>query len=99
MQETSIAFPRSVGATTVVTLDGDKTMQIFLVDDAVPLFNVTFGQLRFFANADQVRQQIDEYRKAGNGEMPAPTWKWRFESGFEKSIDGKANKGWRLQAL
>lgn len=74
-------------------------MHIFLVDDAVPLFNVTFGQLRFFANADQVRQQIDEYRKAGNGVMPAPTWKWRFESGFEKSIDGKANKGWRLQDL
>ncbi|MCY0386566.1 hypothetical protein OVY01_04800 [Robbsia sp. Bb-Pol-6] len=95
MQET-IALPRTIGSTTLVKLDAGKDLHIFLIDADLPLFNVRFGQLKFFANADQLRQQVTAYREAGTGEMPVPTWKWQFDSGFEKSIDGKADKGWRL---
>ncbi|MGI4857089.1 MAG: hypothetical protein ACRYHA_09300 [Janthinobacterium lividum] len=98
MQET-IAFPRSIGSSTLVRLDEGKDLHIFLIDTDVPLFNVKFGQLKFFANTDQLHQQIAAYRAAGTGEMPAPTWKWQFDSGFEKSIDGKADSGWRLLEL
>ena len=96
-EETSIIFPRSIGSTSVVKLDEKKTMKLFLVDEALPLFNVTFEQLRFFANADQVRLQMKRYSEAGNGKMPEPTWKWQFDSGLELSIDGKADAAWRLQ--
>lgn len=99
MQESSIVFPRTVGATTSFKLDEERVLQIFLVDATLPLFNVRFGQLKFFANTDQLQQQVAAYRTAGNGEFPPPTWKWEFDSGLEKSIDGKANAGWRLSNL
>lgn len=96
MQEPSIVFPRSVGAATVFKLDEKKDLHIFLVDPTLPLFNVRCGDLKFFANGEQIRRQVSAYQEAGTGVMPAPTWKWQFDSGLEKSIDGKADSGWRL---
>jgi len=99
MPETSIVFPRSVGSTTALKLDDANTLQLFLVDADVPLYNVSVGKVRFFANADQVREQVAAYHEVGNGSMPAPEWKWTFETGFEHSVDGHNNKGWRLTSL
>lgn len=96
MSETPIVFPRTVGSTTVLKLDAANSLQLFLVDADVPLYNVSIGKLRFFANADQVRQQVSAYLDAGTGSMPTPEWKWTFETGFEHSVDGHSNKGWRL---
>ncbi|MGI4860141.1 MAG: hypothetical protein ACRYHA_25085 [Janthinobacterium lividum] len=99
MQESSIVFPRTIGSTTSFKLDEERVLHIFLVDANLPLFNVRLGQQKFFANADQLQQQVAAYRTAGNGEFPAPNWKWEFDSGLEKSIDGKADAGWRLLEL
>jgi hypothetical protein len=96
MSSGEVLFPLSVGATTTYEFAPGRRAIIFLVDATVPLYSVVFGNMKFFANPFQARQQIDACKKSADLEMPEPNWNWRFDAGFEHSIDGSRKKGWLL---
>jgi hypothetical protein len=96
MQTEPLRFPMSLGSSTVYTVAPSVSVRIFLVDEAVPLYNVVFKTLKFFANRQQVQQQLEALSRHG-ADMPAPNWTWKLNTGFEKSVDGNASKGWTVQ--
>ncbi|CAM2197360.1 hypothetical protein PXJ20_21405 [Paraburkholderia sp. A1RI_3L] len=91
----SIRFPISVGSTTEIVVAPGKVVRVFLVDSLVPLYNVVYAGSRFMANREQVKRQIEALAAHGS-EMPAPTWEWKLNAGFDRSVDGHAKKGWML---
>ncbi|SAK88914.1 hypothetical protein AWB80_06207 [Caballeronia pedi] len=89
-------FPSGLGATTAWQLNCGRKLTLFVVDQSVPLYNVILGNLRFFANADQVTAFVQRLEAVPEETPAQPTWQWIFESGFEQSVDGARNKRWCL---
>jgi len=96
MSSSEISFPRSVGASTVYEVAQGRLIKIFMLDASVPLFNVIFDGVKFLANREQVIEQIEACQCSGTLVMPPPTWEWKLNTGFEKSVDGHSSKGWVL---
>jgi len=99
MKVTEVSFPTSLGGSTAYEVAPGRVVKIFMLDNAMPLFNVVFGTTRFLANKQQALQQIEACKANGGASMPAANWEWKFDSGFEHSVDGRPNKGWVLHPL
>ena len=91
-----IRFPGSLGSSTIYTVAPGVAVRIFMVDPSLPLYNVVYGSLKFFADRDQAQQQIEALVRDG-AQMPTPNWTWKLDDGFDKSVDGHAKKGWTVQ--
>lgn len=94
MPSNNLIFPQFAGATTFYELSPGRVVRIFLVDAATPLFNVILDGAKFFANREQVIEQIEACERSGGHTLFAPSGQWIFDSGFEHSIDGHGRKGW-----
>ncbi|EKS72651.1 hypothetical protein BURK_004342 [Burkholderia sp. SJ98] len=90
-------LPYGVGRSAVWQLNGGRKLTLFVVDASMPLYNVVIGDLRFFANVEQVMDFVERLEAAPAEHPCPPAWKWVLETGFEKSVDGSPNKGWRLR--
>jgi hypothetical protein len=99
MKVAEVTFPTSVGGSTAHEVAKGRVVKIFMLDSAVPLFNVVLGGMRFLADKEQTLKQIEACRASGGEQMPSPAWEWKFDSGFEHSVDGHRNKGWVLTSL
>jgi len=99
MSSSEISFPRSVGASTAYQVAPGRFIKIFMLDASVPLFNVIFDGVKFLANQEQTVEQIEACQRSATLTMPPPSWEWKLNTGFEKSVDGHQSKGWVLTAL
>jgi len=99
MPKLVLNFPRAVGATTLYAIPGGPPAKLFMLDAKMPLYTMFVGNLKFFANCDQVNAVIDELESAPEAAFEMPKWKWEFDGGFDKSIDGRGAKGWQLIAI
>jgi len=90
-------LPYGIGSSAVWQLNAGRKLTLFVADPSMPLYNLVIGDIRFFANAEQVMAFVERLEAAPDERPSRPTWTWVFESGFEKSVDGSPNKGWRLQ--
>ncbi|WP_118184575.1 hypothetical protein [Paraburkholderia phosphatilytica] len=91
-----VRFPASLGSSTIHTVAPQVAVRIFLVDESVPLYNVVYGPLKFFADRAQAERQIEALSLDG-AKMPAPDWTWKLDAGFDRSVDGHSKKGWTVQ--
>lgn len=96
MPKTPINFPNSIGATSFHELENGQIIKLFMVDSKIPLYNMFVGKEIFFADAQQVAMVIDEREENPDSDFVRTTWKWVFDGGFDKSIDGRGAKGWCL---
>lgn len=97
MTTPTITFPRSVGSTTRFTDATGKVVHLFMIDAAVPLYNVVHGTLRFLANEEQVHAQVAALQSTGT--MPQPDWQWVLDAGFDGSVDGSHKKQWMMKPV
>ncbi|WP_322102524.1 hypothetical protein [Paraburkholderia sp. J41] len=95
MTTPTITFPRSIGSTTRFVDTAGKVVHLFMIDAALPLYNVVYGTLRFLANEEQARAQIDALQSTGV--MPQPGWQWVLDAGFDHSVDGSHKKQWTMK--
>jgi hypothetical protein len=93
---TARRLPVGMGASAVWQLSGARKLTLFVVDPAVPLYNVVIGSLRFFANTNQLMAFVEQLEAAPDERPVQPSWQWVFESGFEQSVDGARHKRWCL---
>lgn len=96
MPSLDLNFPISVGATTLYALPGRQPVKFFMIDAKIPLYTMFVGDKKFFANAEQAAMVIDQLERASDAPFELPSWKWEFDGGFDKSIDGRGAKGWQL---
>jgi hypothetical protein len=89
-------LPVGLGASAVWQLSDARKLTLFVIDPAVPLYNVVIVSLRFFADANQLAAFVERLDAAPAERPLPPTWQWIFESGFEQSLDGARNKRWCL---
>lgn len=96
MPKAPIKFPNSVGATSLYQLENGQTIKLYMIDAKVPLYNMFVGKVAFFASAEQVAKVIDRLEANPKTPFEKPSWKWLFDGGFDKSMDGRGAKGWVL---
>ncbi|SAK96563.1 hypothetical protein AWB76_07317 [Caballeronia temeraria] len=90
-------FPYGGGSSAVWQLNAGRKLTLFVVDASMPLYNLVIGDIRFFANAEQVMAFVERLEAAPDERPSRPKWIWVLETGFDKSVDGSPNKGWRLR--
>lgn len=97
MPKLALNFPRTVGSTTVYPVQNSQPVKLFMVDASIPLYTMFVGTTKFFANAQQAETVIDQLESEPGAPFVMPAWKWEFDGGFDKSIDGRGAKGWQLR--
>lgn len=96
MPKATIIFPNTAGATSIFKLQNGEAIKLFMIDAKVPLYNMFVGGEKFFANAEQVTKVVTEREANLDSAFVRPNWKWVFDGGFDKSIDGRGAVGWCL---